>query len=178
MKNFLFLTFILTFLVFSGYTQTKENKPLPVGKKAPFFSGKDQNGNEIKLSKILSEGPVVLVFYRGEWCPYCEKHVSEIQENLNAINKKNGQVVLITPEQPESIKKMIKKTDASFPIIHDKNYSIMKAYKVAFKPEKHDGMLPVPATYIIDTSGNIAWYHFDKDYKFRSSIEDILGNLH
>lgn len=177
MKNGMLLTIILTVLVFTGYAQTKENKPLPVGDKAPSFTGKDQSGNEIELNKLLSEGPVVLVFYRGEWCPYCEKHVSELQKNLNEINQKHGRVVLVTPEQPESIKKMIEKTNATFPVIHDEDYEIMKDYQVAFKPDKHDGMLPVPATYIIDTSGKIAWHQFDTDYKNRSTVEDILGNL-
>lgn len=193
-----YLSLLFLFLVQYSFAQHGAGlEPLEAGTKAPVFEAKDQSGTLLKLADLLKEGPVVLVFYRGTWCPYCQKHVSELQEGLEQLTEKGAKVVIVTPEKPEYIDKMTAKTEATFPILHDKNYAIMEAYhtkytikdsdKMAFKgyvvshTKKHnqteDAVLPVPATYIISSDGTIKFVHFETDYKQRSTLEMILENI-
>lgn len=171
---------------------------LETGSTAAEFSGTDQNGALVELSELLAEGQsVVLIFYRGNWCGYCSKHLSELQDSLELIMERNASVVVVSPEKPEAVAEMATETGATFSIIHDADYSIMKAYQVDFVISEEtvtkfrnavikrtaanngndDGVLPVPATYIINPEMQIAWSHFDPDYTKRSSVSDILQNL-
>lgn len=172
-------------------------KALSIGDTAPSFEGKDQNGNKIILSEMLKKGKVVLIFYRGQWCPVCNRHLSQLQDSLQMVLDKGAAVIAVTPERQEYIQKMIVKTNVAFPIIYDEEYRIMNAYGVAFKPKKvevfiyntmlgaklkkanwdESNTLPVPATYIIDIDGKIKYAHFNPDYKKRASVKDILKNL-
>ena len=88
-----------------------------VGDKAPNFTGADQYGNSVHLDKLLSKGNVVVVFYRGAWCPHCQKHMSFLQDSLHLILDKGTNVVAVTPERPDSREKMVSKTGAEFSII-------------------------------------------------------------
>lgn len=193
-----YLSFL--FLLLAQYSFAQHGAglmPLEVGTQAPSFEAKNQFGTLVKSSELLKEGTVVLVFYRGTWCPYCQKHVHELQEGLEQLTAKGAKVVVVTPEQPEYVDKMVAKTKAAFPILYDKNYVIMEAYhtkytikdsdKMSFKDyvvshtKKHnqteDAVLPVPATYIISQKGTIKFVHFETNYKERSTLEVILENL-
>lgn len=173
------------------------SKGLEKGHEAPDFTGKDQNGRSIHLKELLKSGKVVLIFYRGQWCPICMPHLRKLQESLKEVESKGASVALITPEKQEYIQKTIAKTQTTIPIIWDEGFKIMKAYKVAFEEKKwkvlmyrwllggnfkkahSDGknILPVPATYIIGTDGKIQFSHFDTDYKNRAGVKDILNHL-
>lgn len=172
-------------------------KGLSVGANAPAFSGIDQNGKKISLQTLLKgHKSVVLFFYRGQWCPYCNKHIKELQDSLQLLTGKDAYVIGITPETNENIAKTIKKTSAGFSIIQDKDDDIMKAYGVNFMMDdatfsKYKGYgidleanngntrhtLPVPATYIINRSGKIKFVHFDPNYQKRASINILLKEL-
>jgi peroxiredoxin len=163
-----------------------------VGDIAPNFEGKDQFGQAFELSRVLKNNPVVLMFYRGHWCPYCNKQLSQLEDSINFITDKGGIVVAVTPEQPEGIDKTMKKTGASFLILHDKNLEIMKKYGVDFRLEDdlmkkylkmgmtngaNGANLPVPATYIINSDQKILYSFYDPDYKKRATVKKILENL-
>jgi peroxiredoxin len=169
---------------------------LKVGDTAPVFTAKDQDGNSFSLADALAKGPVVVIFYRGQWCPFCNKQLAELEKNLAAVKEKGGTIFAISPEAPVNLKKTIEKTKASFPVLHDEGMAIMKAYKVNFKvEEKYISMLkkygidlaasngengenlPVPATYVIGKDGVIKFVHFNPDYKERATIKAILENL-
>ena len=164
--------------------------------KAPDFKAKDQNGNEVRLKDLLKKGKVVLVFYRGQWCPYCNKHLKRLEDSLQLIKDKGAMVVAVTPEKPESVAATVEKTKAEFPILYDEDLKIMKAYDVEFKvPEntltryrnagikidenngKNGNYLPVPATYIIDKESTVVYRFFNQDYKKRPSVQEILNAL-
>lgn len=164
--------------------------------KAPDFKAKDQNGKDIRLKDLLKKGKVVLVFYRGEWCPYCNKNLRRLSDSLQLIVDKGATLVAVSPEQPESISKTIEKTGAQYTVLHDENLKIMKAYEVEFEvPEntlkryrnggikidetngKNGNYLPIPATYIIDKEGNITYRFFNQDYKKRPSVKEIIDHL-
>ncbi|HTH82613.1 MAG TPA: peroxiredoxin-like family protein [Mucilaginibacter sp.] len=170
---------------------------LKKGDAAPTFTAMDNSGKELNLKALLkSHKAVVLFFYRGQWCPYCNKQIEHLQDSLQLLTGKGAYVVGVTPETGENINKTIGKTHASFSIIQDKDYRIMKDYKVNYVMEdamitkyksygvdleKNNGntdhVLPVPATYVIDKSGKLIFVHFDKDYTKRSSVRSILNVL-
>lgn len=171
-------------------------KGLFVNQLAPTFSAKDQNGKTINLESLLRSGPVVLVFYRGQWCPYCSKHLKVLEDSLSFIQAKGARVITVTPERPEYIAKTIEQTNASFSIIHDAGLSIMKSYGVLFRLaddkvelyKKYDldftvingdngPNLPVPALYIIGKDRKISYRYFDANYKNRPTVKQILENL-
>jgi peroxiredoxin len=171
-------------------------KGLNVNDKAPAFAAADQNGKTFNLDNQLKKGDVVLVFYRGQWCPYCNKELKSLEDSLSSIIAKGATLVAITPEKPENISKTIEKTKAAYPILFDDGLKIMKSYDVAFKVddktiEKYKGYgidfsqangdnganLPIPAVYIINKEGKIIYRYFDADYRRRASVAEILAHL-
>lgn len=193
MKKVLLST-VFYFMVFVCFSQTP--KGLNVNDKAPEFSAISQNGNNISLKAALQKGPVVVVFYRGEWCPYCNKYLMHLQDSLPFIKAKGARLIAITPEKPENISKTIAKTKASYPILFDKGLQIMKAYDVDYAIDsvmldkyKKYGIdfniangengehLPVPAVYVINKEGKIVYKFFEPDFRIRASIKEILQHL-
>ena len=169
---------------------------LAVGSTAPVFTAKDAGGHEVNLQKLLKKGPVVLYFYRGQWCPYCNKQLSQLQDSLALLTAKGAQIVVVSPETQENIGKTVTKTKATFPIVHDANFAIMKAYHTAFEVQpdvvaKYKGfgvdllaangadaaVLPVPATYIIGKDGKIKYAYFNTDYRRRVSVREVAAAL-
>lgn len=181
------------FLSFQMFAQSG----LKTGVQAPAFAAKDNSGKTLDLKSLLrAHKAVVLFFYRGQWCPYCNKQIKQLQDSLQLLTDKGAYVIGVTPETAENINKTIDKTHASFSIIQDSGYKIMKAYDVNYTVdpvllgklknygvdlEKNNGnadhVLPVPATYVISKSGKIIYAHFDKDYTKRSSVSAIVSML-
>jgi len=167
---------------------------LKIGQKAPVFEAMDASGNEFILKNEIQNQPVVVIFYRGYWCPVCNKHLSQIQDSLQLILEKGVKVVAISPEKPEYLEKMSLKTGAEFTLLYDDNNDIAKAYDVNFKPSSKllftynvilgadmknthsddSQQLPIPATYLINKDGKIVWRQFDRDYHYRASVKEII----
>jgi peroxiredoxin len=168
-----------------------------INSKAPDFKATDQYGNEIRLKDVLRDSVVVLIFYRGQWCPYCNRQLKKLEDSLQLIKNKGARLIAVTPEKPEFISRTIEKTKASYPLLYDKEMKIMKAYAVAFQVDdksvsryknadidlitangqKDKAFLPVPAVYIISKEGTILYRYFDTDYKKRPSVQELLDNL-
>ena len=187
--------FLSVFMLQIAFAQ-EAPEGLFIGSKAPDFKAKDQNGNEVRLKDLLKKGKVVLVFYRGQWCPYCNRELSRIQDSIQLIKDKNAMVVAVSPEKQESITATVEKTKAEYPVLYDEGLKIMKAYDVEFEVpentitryrnanidiEKNNGAngkyLPVPAVYIIDKESTVTYRFFDTDYKKRPWVKDLLNNL-
>jgi peroxiredoxin len=180
-----------------AYKKVKEAKGLKVGSQAPDFSASDLNDNVFSLTSALEKGPAVLIFYRGQWCPFCNKHLKALEKNLEKIYEKGASVVAVSPEKSEFLKRTADKTKASFSLLYDEDYKIAEAFDVAFRPTKFERaiynkilkadlknahsdesqQLPIPATFIIGKDGKIIWRHFDPDYKKRSTVDDIVKNI-
>lgn len=192
-----FLSIPLLIVCLNAFGQEKP-EGLFINSKAPDFKSKDQNGNEIALKDIRKKAPVVLVFYHGYWCPYCNKELERLQDSLQLISDRGAQLVAVTPEKQEGIAKTVEKTKASFPIITDEEMKIMKAYDVAYQVDektiarykmasidlaatngqKPDAVyLPIPAVYIINKQGEITYRYFESDYRKRPYVKEILDNL-
>jgi len=155
------------------------------------------DGKEVALSDMYKDQTVVLFFYRGFWCPYCNKHLAKFSERAKELEDKGVKLIAITPETQVGIEKIKAKTGANFIIVSDKNGSIQRAFDVDYKVTdgyaakvsemlkvsiaenngSSEAELPVPATYIINNEGTIVYSHFNPDYKNRASIDDILANL-
>lgn len=172
-------------------------KPLKIGDLAPNFSGIDQYGNAISLDDMLSEGSVLVIFYRGYWCGYCQKNLAEFQEEFSSLSSAGVQVVAIAPETQQNVDKTIQKNNIEFSVISDNDNSIMKKYNVAFNVTKayqdkvlkftdsslnvinnqKEAILPIPAAYLINAKGKISFVHFDPDYSKRVTVSQILNQL-
>jgi peroxiredoxin len=189
---------LLSILFMSTLASSAQDKPmgLKVDEKAPVFTAKNQQGKSISLAKELMKGPVVLVFYRGQWCPYCNRQLKKLEDSLSLITAKGATLIAVTAEKPENINKTIEKTKASYAILFDDGLKIMKSYDVAYAVddktiEKYKGYgidfnevngsngayLPVPALYVINKDGIIVFKHFDPNYTKRASVQDILDHL-
>jgi peroxiredoxin len=195
MKKILSLTLLLaTSAILYAQMDIKKPEGLKVGDKA--IVGKDQNGKKVSLKEILKNGEAVLIFYRGQWCPYCNKQLSQLNDSLSYVTAKGGTIITITPETADNIKKTISKTKATYSILQDKGMVIMENYKVNFALdekivetykgygidfEKANGEnganLPVPATYIIGKNGKIKYVFFNPDHTKRPSVKVIIDNL-
>lgn len=170
---------------------------LKVGQYAPQFKTTDDKGKPIELRQLLKTNKaVVLFFYRGQWCPYCNKYISQMQDSLQLLVAKGAYVVGVTPETVENIEKTKQKTKSAFSMIHDDGNKIMKDYDVAYTVDEatqtalkkygidvdknngnSDHTLPVPATYIVGKDGKIAYVQFNKDYTQRASVKALLDQL-
>ena len=198
MKKITLLVSFLLVLSVLAFAQAETVYPegLKVGDMAPDFSAKDQAGKTISLKQALQKGPVVMLFYRGQWCPYCNKQMSRFSDSLSMLTAKGASVLAITPETAENVKKTIEKTKSIFPVLEDQGLAIMKMYKVNFAVDektitKYKGYgidfdkanatnganLPVPATYIIGKDGKVKYVFFNTDYRKRASVMDVLNNL-
>ncbi len=190
------LVLLVLMVISIGAFAQEAPEGLFIRSKAPDFKATDQNDKEIRLKDLLKEGKVVLVFYRGQWCPYCNRQLSALQDSLQFILDKGATLLAVSPEKSEMVEKTIEKTKAEYSVLHDKDLKIMKAYKVAFEvPEntvtryrnagldleklngENGANLPVPAVYIIDKESTITYRFFDENYKKRPSVKEILDNL-
>ncbi len=170
---------------------------LKVGEKAPRFTAIDSDSVSFRLDSNLKQHPVLIIFYRGFWCPVCNKHLSSIQDSLKMIEDLGVKVIAISPEKPEFLNKMAEKTGAQFTLLYDEDYKIATAYDVLYDPtgfqlftynavlggklrkthSDESQQLPIPATYIVNQQGIIIWRQFDPNYHHRSTVKDILEFL-
>lgn len=186
---------LLLFTVSSLFSIAQQPAGLAVGSDAPDFVLKDQSGNSFSLKEKNKDKTVILVFYRGQWCPYCSKQLKGLQDSMQLIINKGATVAAVTPEVAENVAKTVEKTKASFPVLSDDGLKVMNAYKVSFAIDEagveqykkyniyfdkangsNGANLPVPALYIIK-NGKITWRYFDVDYRKRPSVDLILQQL-
>jgi len=172
-------------------TNASKVKGLKVGDIAPDFVLPNAFGNSISLSDCLKFGPVILKFYRGEWCPICNLDLKEMQQYLNQFERFNAKVVAISPQKPNDSVTIIQKNELGFEVLSDKDQKVICSYNLQFDPGEDyhqrrdlsllngDGSktLPVPATFIIDTAFTIIGAHIDSNYTERMNPKEILKIL-
>lgn len=166
------------------------------GQKAPDFTLPDAKGQPVRLSDLLKKGSVVLTFYRGGWCPFCNLQLKSYQSHLTEIRAKGAELVAVSPQTPEYTLSTAEEDALTFPVLSDVGGQVARTYGLVFKVsdevvpiykkfgidlEKHNGdarhELPIPGTYIIGRDGTVLSSHVDADYKKRLSIEAILAAL-
>ncbi len=147
----------------------------------------------VDLSALLAEGPVVLTFFRGSWCPYCRTELSDIQDRLDDFSELGATVLAVSPEIDEKGIEMGKELDLGFYIGHDENNELARSLGLTFKldaktikkyreyginvPDANGTRkweLPVPATYVIDTGSTIKFVFDDENYSKRANYKKVL----
>jgi peroxiredoxin len=163
---------------------------------APNFELEDQDGDMVCLRELLERGPVVLVFYRGKWCPHCNATLMRLQRELSKIEAKGASLVAISPMLPDGTQYLASKRSLQFLVCSDLGNSVAKSFKITFQvmPELREAFLklgedipahngdetweiPLPATFVIDQSGEIVWSFIDDDPSIRADIDDIVAAI-
>lgn len=195
-------TFILSMvMIVCATVVSAQNTPgLNVGDQAPDFTALTYENQSVTLSDYYKNGPVVLIFYRGAWCPYCNVHLKSFQGRISDFENLGAKIVAVSVDKPEYVKKTVQQEGLSFDVVSDAEGDILHAYNVVFTvPEElaqkykneykidleaHSGrgdhVIAVPATYVIDTKGQIVFANANLDYKVRSTpqeVVEILKNL-
>lgn len=171
-------------------------KAIKRGDKLPAFNLPGTDGGMISSDDLLQQGPLVVVFYRGSWCPYCNLHLGALQEVLPQIEGLGGSLVAISPELPDSAITSVTEHELAYPVLSDTGLVYASACGLVFDVpmeldslyqqfgidvkgwnHSHDSRLPIPATYVVDTDGTIAFAHVDADYTHRSEPSEIVGTL-
>lgn len=170
---------------------------LEVGSLAPDFTLPDAMGNRVRLHDLLAQGPIVLIFYRGAWCPYCNLQLQALKSSLPHFQRYGAQLVAVTPQVPDRSRGQIEKDAYPFPILSDLDNRVMQAYNLYFEvPEELRALyledfeldiadyngpgrygLPVPGTFVIDRLGVIRAAFADTDYKKRMEPSAIIEAL-
>jgi len=169
---------------------------LKLGEKAPDFTLTNAFGQKVKLSVVLKNGPVILSFYRGAWCPYCNLQLHTLHKSMPHFKKYGAQLILVTPQTPDKSKGQIEKDKYTFEVLSDLDSKVMKQYKLFYKMDselvrvykklgldvesfngKGRNVLPVPGTFVIDKKSIIRAVHADVDYKKRMEPQEIIDAL-
>lgn len=167
-----------------------------VGEKAPDFILPDVHGRGMKLSEKTATGPVVLIFYRGGWCPYCNIQLRALQRHMDTLRSLGASLVAISPQSPDNSLSTAEKHKLEFDVLSDVGGRVAREYGLVFELSEPlreiylkwdldltkwngDGSwdLPVPATYVLDRQGIIRTAQVDSDYTRRMEPSDILAAL-
>ncbi|WP_028220824.1 peroxiredoxin-like family protein [Paraburkholderia oxyphila] len=171
-------------------------RAIKAGDRAPQFQLKDQNGNEISSADLLDKGPLVVTFYRGVWCPYCNLELQAINEILPKIESLGGNVVAISPQIGVNSRKSVRENQLRFPVLSDVQNQTAAAFGLRFelpdylvelyKKLKNDlpafngdpsWTLPMPARYVIGENGIVMYSEINPDYTRRPDPSDMLPVL-
>lgn len=154
-------------------------------------------GNTIDVQDILDKGhKVILTFYRGGWCPYCNLELRFLQKHLSEFEAKGARLVAISPETPDNSLSTQEKNELTFDVLSDLNNELAKQLNLVFQLPNYlqdlyrkfgidlnhnqgnsEQELPIAATYVIDTDGTIIYHFLQEDYKLRADPKEILDVL-
>jgi peroxiredoxin len=179
-------------LIASGQAE----RALRAGDKAPVFTLDDPNGTPVSSEALLAKGPLVLSFYRGVWCPYCNFELKALQEALASFEALGASLVAISPQNAVNSRKSVRTNQLGFPILRDTHNDVAAAFGLRFalpdylvelyKNLKNDlpafngdpsWTLPMPARYVIGQDGTILYSEVNPDYTHRPEPADMLPAL-
>lgn len=168
-------------------------RALKAGDKAPAFTLKDPEGNEVSSTDLLKDGPLVVSFYRGVWCPYCNMELQALEAAMPAFTAAGAKLVAISPQTAPNSRKSVRQNALSFAILSDPHNEVAEAFGLRFsmpdylidlyKGLKNDlpsfngdpsWTLPMPGRYVIAQDGTILYAEVNPDYTHRPEPEDML----
>jgi peroxiredoxin len=171
-----------------------EVKPLMIGQPIPEVPLTTVDGEKFNLPAAAKEQPLVLIFYRGGWCPYCNAHLGQLQEIDPQLRELGYRIIAISPDRSEKMAESLDKVKMSYTLLSDSSMKAAKAFGIAFEvgapmPKKLDSynidiedasgekhhLLPVPAVFIVGTDGLIDFSYANPDYKTRLAPEVLLA---
>ena len=169
---------------------------LQAGQEAPTFTLPSATAEPVALAQLLQQGPVVLVFYRGKWCPYCNVQLRAYQQLLPELVQRGATLVAVSPQTPDFTSLTASEKELSFPVLSDVGNVVARQYGLAYKVgaevadtlrgvgidlSAHNGTaddeLPLTATFIIGTDGRIKWSWVEANFKHRADPTEILAAL-
>ena len=171
-------------------------RALKAGDKAPAFTLSDPDGRPISSADLLAHGPLVVSFYRGVWCPYCNMELQALQAALPAFEKLGASLVAISPQTAPNSRKSVRQNDIAFPILSDPHNDVAAAFGLRFampdylvdlyKGLKNDlpafnddpnWTLPMPGRFVIAQDGTVLYAEVNPDYTRRPEPDDMLPAL-
>jgi peroxiredoxin len=171
-------------------------RALEVGDRAPSFTLQDPEGNTISSSALLADGPLILSFYRGVWCPYCNMELQALEAARAEFERLGAKLVAISPQTPVNSRKSVRQNKLSFPILSDTNNDVASAFGLKFAlpdylVELYKGLkndlpafngdpswtLPMPGRFVIAPDRTIVYAEVNPDYTIRPEPEAMLPAL-
>jgi peroxiredoxin len=170
---------------------------LSVGDRAPNFKLRAADGTTVTLYDRLADGPAVLVFYRGEWCPYCNLELRYYQRALPELRNMGADVIAISPQAPDRSIQAIERHEIEFPVLSDEDFAVIEQYGLTINVEgdyrdvmeqgfgrnlaelNADGTwrLPAPGTYVIDRDGTVVAAYASPRYWTRMEPGEVVETL-
>ena len=170
---------------------------LKVGDRAPAIVLNDAKGEIVDVAALLKKGPVIVTFYRGGWCPYCNLELKAYQQALPEIKSAGASLVAISPEQPDETLSTAEKNALAFEVLSDVGQKVGRAFGLVYEfteelktayqgfgldiPARNgrpgEWALPVSATYVINSDGLIIYAYTDPDYRDRADPREVLKVL-
>lgn len=175
--------------------KAEDVNPLEEGSEIPPIRLTTPEGEPFDLNAFVQEQPVVLVFYRGGWCPYCNIHLSELMDADSALRALGYEILAVSPDKPQKLAESVEKHQMNYRLLSDSDMSAAKALGVAFKMEetavnkyrdeygidlegasgeKHH-LLPVPSVFIIDREGTLRYVYYNPNIKDRLDAETLMN---
>ena len=177
-------------------TKNIEEKSIKIGETIPNFSLKNAKNEVVNSSDILKNGKMIIAFYRGSWCPYCNLELKALQEKISEFKEKNATLVAISPQSPDNSLTVIEKHHLTFEVLTDKDNVFAKQLGIIFElqdfvlPYYHalgidlssfnknaDNSLPIPAVFVVNESSKIIYKFADANYMNRIDIDELLKTL-
>ena len=177
-------------------TKNIEEKSIKLGAIMPDFSLPNAKNEIIHSKEILKKGKMIIAFYRGSWCPYCNLELKALQENLSKINDKKVSLVAISPQSPDNSLSIIEKHNLTFEVLTDKDNTFAKQLGIIFELQdfvlpfynalginlssfnkNDDNSLPIPAVFVVNENGIIIYKFADANYMNRIDIDELLNRL-
>ncbi|TMN79991.1 MULTISPECIES: peroxiredoxin-like family protein [unclassified Pseudoalteromonas] len=173
-----------------------KNNALQVGDKVENFTLANHLGKNVELVDLLKKGPVVISFYRGAWCPYCNLELKALNDYLPQFKTKSAQLVAISPQLPDQTLTTAQKNELEFDVLSDVGNKVAQQFGLLFTLDKriqelYTGFgidfeqtygdktyqLPLPATYVINQNGIITYAFLNEDYTLRAEPSDVMTAL-
>jgi len=171
-------------------------RALKAGDKAPAFTLNDPDGKAVSSTALLAEGPLVVSFYRGVWCPYCNMELQALQAALPTFRSLGANLLAISPQTAPNSRKSVRQNALDFPILSDPHNDVAAAFGLRFSlpdylVELYKGLkndlpafngdpswtLPMPARFVIGQDDTILYAEVNPDYTRRPEPEDMLPAL-
>lgn len=174
----------------------RADRALEAGAEAPEFTLRDADGKAVNSRELLSQGPLVVTFYRGVWCPYCNYDLQALEEIRPEIEARGARLVAVSPQTSANSRKSQHDNKLSFPILSDPGAAVADKFGLRFSlpgdlievyrqfgadlakvNDDPSGVLPMPARYVIGTDGVIAYAEVNPDYTRRPEPSELLPIL-
>lgn len=148
--------------------------PIMNGEKIPSAQLIGLDSNPVTLSELFNEKPSLMIFYRGGWCPYCNRQLAGIQEVESELRAMGIQIIAVSPESAEKMSATVEKNELTYTLLSDEDNAFIQQMGLAFKDQK-GRILPVPAVYLIDSDGMVLFNYVNPIYKVRPDPQLILS---